>query len=180
MRFILGVTLLQAVTALIVYVALQGDWRTTWPLFALLALGIGLMTALWFGTLASAQRRVGEARLGEKHAKEREALQVKAERLRAKEREEAARRIMKAQRPRILVPGLMAGGAAGLGLALVLTQFVTLGLLAFAFAGGGAAGYLVRMRQERRRLDLAPPTTIEIGDSGGAPPRRLLRPRAPA
>ncbi|MGF1659407.1 MAG: hypothetical protein ACFCUS_08245 [Rubrimonas sp.] len=181
MRFLIGVALLQAVTALLTYVALLGDWRTTWPLYAALALAIGAMTALWFGSLASAQKRLGEAKLGEKHAREREALRVKAEQQRLRDREAAEKRILKASKPGALSrvgPTLLAGGAAGLGIALMLTQFVTLGLAALAFAGGGAAGYALRARQDRKRLDAAPAPMIEVGDASEPAPRlaaRLLR-----
>lgn len=45
--------------------------------------------------------------------------------------------------------GLMLGGAAGVGVFMVLTQFVTLGLLTLTTAGGAALGYGLRARQDR-------------------------------
>jgi hypothetical protein len=51
--------------------------------------------------------------------------------------------------------GLAFAGAAGLGGLLILTQFMTLGWLTLAAAGGGLGGYLLRIRQGKGKLHLA-------------------------
>jgi hypothetical protein len=48
-----------------------------------------------------------------------------------------------------LKTGVVVGGAVGLGVAMMLAQFVTLGLLTLTTAGGAALGYTARVRQEK-------------------------------
>jgi hypothetical protein len=45
-------------------------------------------------------------------------------------------------------------GIAGLGTLLLLTQFLSLGVLLISSSGGAVAGYLLRLRQEARRRNL--------------------------
>ena len=45
--------------------------------------------------------------------------------------------------------GIAIGGAVGLGVAMMVAQFVTLGFLTLAAAGGAVLGYGARLRQER-------------------------------
>jgi hypothetical protein len=46
--------------------------------------------------------------------------------------------------------GVAVGGVVGVGVAMMFAQFLTLGLLTIATAGGAAAGYGLRVRQEKR------------------------------
>ena len=143
LRFLIGIFLLQAVTGLLVYTALGTDWRTTWPLFLLLGGSIGVMVAFWFTTIAGGERRHAVARAGQRFSKEREKIRVKAEQIRAKASRGGFGRGMS------LKSGVAVGGAVGLGVAMMLTQFITLGLVTLTAAGGAALGYGVRARQEK-------------------------------
>lgn len=164
-RFLVGIFLLQGVTGLLVYTALRTDWQTTWPLFLVLGGSIGALVALWFSAMVGADRRHAVARATERFSKEREQIRVKAEQQRTKEIRSQERLMAKAARGGGLVPGmtlkssLVVGGAAGIGVAMLVTQFVTLGLLTLTTAGGAALGYGVRVRQEKliagRRVDSA-------------------------
>lgn len=167
-RFLTGIFLLQGVTGLLVYTALGTDWRSTWPLFLLLGASIGVLAALWFSALVGVERRHAMARASERFSKEREQIRVRAEQQRTKDvrtQERLAAKAAKgggASRGLSLKSGALVGGAVGIGAAMLLTQFVTIGLLTLATAGGAALGYGVRARQERliagRRLG---------GDDGG-------------
>ena len=153
-RFLIGIFLLQAVTGLLVYTALGTDWQSTWPLFLLLGGSIGSLVALWFSALVGAERRHALARASERFSKEREQIRVKAEQQRTKDIRTQERLAAKAGKGGVgrgltLKSGALIGGAVGVGTAMLLTQFVTLGLLTLAIAGGAALGYGVRTRQER-------------------------------
>jgi hypothetical protein len=149
-RFLIGIVLLQGVTGLLVYIALTTNWQTTWPLFLILGLSIGFLVALWFSTIVGAERKHVVSRASERFSKEREQIRVKAEQQRIKD----VRSIAKAARGGLgagmsLKSGVVVGGAVGLGVAMMLTQFMALGLLTLATAGGAALGYGVRVRQEK-------------------------------
>ncbi|MBK1644943.1 hypothetical protein CKO25_09825 [Thiocapsa imhoffii] len=153
-RFLIGIFLLQGVTGLLLYTALSTDWRTTWPLFLLLAASIGILVAFWFNTIVVADRHRTVSRISERFSKEREKIRVKAEQIRAKVGRDNARLEAKVrQRGSIsasLKTSAVVGGAVGLGVAMMMAQFVTLGLLTLTTAGGVALGYTVRVRQEKR------------------------------
>ena len=186
-RFLVGIVLLQGVTGLLVYTALNTDWRTTWPLFLILGLAVGVMVALWFSTIVGADRKHVVSRASERFSKEREQIRMKAEQQRIKD----VRSIAKASRGGLgagmsLKSGVVVGGAVGLGVAMMLTQFMALGLLTLATAGGAALGYGVRVRQEKlianRRLQEAERSfpLFEAQEVLPAPPKRKLRSRGDA
>ena len=147
-KFLIGILVLQAVTALIFYTALQTDLHATWPLFVAVGASCGLLATFWFESIAGGVRTHALARLQQRHAREREKIRVQAERDRA--RMEVKRTKTKSQAGAKLRTGIALGGAVGVGVAMMLAQFMTLGLLTVATAGGAALGYGVRVRQERR------------------------------
>jgi hypothetical protein len=163
LQLLLAVLMVQGATALLVVVALDARPADTWPLFAALGAAVGALGAFWLSALGTAQLRDALAHAGERHAREREDLaarlsrereeaRVAAERRRAEDLRQNERLAAKARQHGFgptLRAGLAAGGIAGAGVALVLAQFVTLGLVAVAGAGGAALGYAVRRRQER-------------------------------
>lgn len=145
-RFLIGILLLQGATALLTYTALRTgpDPQTLW-LFAALGGALGVLVALWFDSVICAVREQTLAKTHKRYSKEREKLKVQAERDRAR---------MQVQRKRAfggagLRTGVAVGGVAGVGVAMMLAQFMTLGLLTVATAGGAALGYTVRARQEK-------------------------------
>jgi hypothetical protein len=182
LRVLLGVVMLQTVTGLIVYTAFETDIAQTWPLFAALGLAVGAFATLWFGALVSAERGRTAFHLGERFSKEREEIRTKAEALRVKAIREAERAAAKAKgapgsNRLMLKTGIALGGVVIGGGVLVLTQFVTAGLLALVGGGGAALGYYGRVRQERilaRRVE-----TMEVIEPPAKPGRkRLTRERA--
>ncbi|SIN98537.1 hypothetical protein SAMN05444722_0007 [Rhodovulum sp. ES.010] len=146
MRILIGVWLLQALTAGPLWLVLTGQDPALIALGVATALGAGLIAALWIGTLLRDQRRLTEARQSERLAAAKARFQ---ERLAKHKSEDAARlsaltQKMGSSRTRLLKVGLIAGGTLGLGVALFFAQVFTAGLLVAAFAGGGAAGYGIR------------------------------------
>lgn len=155
-RFVIGIFLLQGVTALLVYTALSTDWQNTWPLFLLLGASIGVLVAFWFSTIVVADRQRTVSRVSARFSKEREKIRLKAEQMRAKVGRDNARleaKIRGAGLGANLKTGVVVGGAVGVGVAMMLAQFVTLGLLTLTTAGGAALGYSVRVRQEKTLMN---------------------------
>ena len=153
LKYLPGILLLQAITVALVLIAPVdlADWG--WLRLAIPVLIVGLLTAFWFGAVAAHQRKEEINRLQENHAKEREAIRVNAERAKAKVVKQAHQEILQevqrtSAREKLKV-GLAFAGAAGIGGLLLLTQFMTLGLIALATVGGALGGYMLRIRQEK-------------------------------
>ena len=162
MRIVLGLWLLQAFSAGSAWFALSGGSPAEIFVWIGLAMSVGLLAALWFWTALRDQRRLGEARQIELMASRTAELQADLARQRAADTAKLRALTEKVARPQrgLLKMSLLAGGALGLCLALIVTQLVTLGFLALAFAAGGGAGYILRGRVARRAL--AAETTMNI------------------
>jgi len=173
MRIVLGLWLLQAFSAGSAWLALAGGSRGEILALIGLAMSVGLLAALWFGSALKDQRRLGEARQLELMASRAAALQADLARQRAADTAKLRALTEKVARPqrRLLKVSLFAGGALGLCLALIVSQLVTLGLLAFAFAGGCGAGYVLRGRVARKAVPADERTVAAIP----AEPKRVTK-----
>jgi hypothetical protein len=147
-RFLIGTLVLQGVTVLVTYTALQTDIAMTWPLFIALGASSGVLVTLWFESIAGHVSDKALSRAQQRHAREREKIRLEAERQRSKLTVKQTK--MKGNAGIKLRTGLAVGGMAGVGVAMMVAQFMTVGLLTVATAGGAALGYGVRVRQERR------------------------------
>jgi Flp pilus assembly protein TadB len=156
LKYIPGILLLQAVTIALVLIAPADleDWG--WLRLAIPVLIAGLLTAFWFGAIAAHQRKDEISRLKEDHAKERETIRVNAERAKTRLVKQSQKKTLQEVRRTSIRAnmkiGLAFAGAAGVGGLLILTQFMSLGLLILTTAGGALGGYLLRIRQEKGRL----------------------------
>jgi len=154
-KYLVGILFVQGVTVLVVVTAYRTDLEQTGLLFLLLNLAIGTLTAFWFTSMAESVRKQALSRAKEGFARKREKLRVHAEKEKAKEvkssQREISREKQRAQQGGGLKTSLMLGGAAGLGVVMVLTQFITLGLLTLTMTtvGGAILGYGLRARQDR-------------------------------
>jgi Flp pilus assembly protein TadB len=161
-RLLIGVLLVQAVTALIVAVAMNGDWRANWPLFGALGAAVGLMATFWFNAIVGDHRRLTAAALAERFARERETLREKAEKraarqIREREKQSEARARQQAQEARRSSwrSGLGFGGAAALGVMLLMGQMLAVGALVLGATGVGAIAYH-RWRAKRTDVEALP------------------------
>ena len=159
LKFIPGILFLQVITIALVLIAPAdlGNWG--WLRLVIPVLIAGLLTAFWFGSIAARQRKDKINRLKEHHAKERESIRVNAERAKSELVKQAQRKTLQevkraSTRANIKI-GLAFAGAAGLGGFLILTQFMSLGMLMLTASGGALGGYLLRIRQEKRKLQLS-------------------------
>jgi hypothetical protein len=144
-KFLIGILLLQVATALLTYTALMTDLEQTAYLFAALAATLGLLVALWFDSVIGSVKEQAMARQQKRHARDREKLRAQAE----KEKIKLAKQRRRSAGGATLKTGLAVGGTVGVGVALMLAQLMTLGLLTISAAGGAALGYGIRSRQEK-------------------------------
>jgi len=158
LKFIPGILILQVITTALVLIAPPdlADWG--WLRLAVPVLIAGFLTAFWFGSIAAHQRKDEISRLKEQHAKQRETILVKAERAKTRFVKQTQRKTLQetrraARRANIRI-GLAFAGVAGVGGVLILTQFMSLGLLMLTTAGGALGGYMLRVRQEKSKLQL--------------------------
>jgi hypothetical protein len=156
LRFLV-VLLVQGATALLVITALRSDQWEVRLLLGGLAVTVGVLAAAGLAALSRAASQQALARAREGFSREREALRVKAERDRSRMAQEGYRR---AQRERVRLQGrsglrlgVSAAGVIGLGVVLLFSQMVSLGVLALTAGGAAVGGYLLRARQDGRGLD---------------------------
>jgi hypothetical protein len=162
LKYLIGLLVFQGATVILVLVALRTSLGETWVLFALLGLVMGVPTALWFTSIADHAGKHALANAKEQFSKERERIRLRAEQDKAKKIEDTHRRLLRernrVQNSSTLKLGAALAGVAGLGVALFLTQFMTLGMLMLTTAGGALVGYGVRARQDwlgRQRAAIA-------------------------
>ena len=150
-KFLVGVFLLQGTTALLVISARDaGLYRSGWLVVALGML-IGIIAALWFSAITSHANAHSFVRASEKFNRQRDSLRRKAEKEKVKEIKDGHRQLLReskrVQHRSTLKLGSAMAGIAGLGVLLLFTQFMTLGLLAVSATGGALLGYGIRARQ---------------------------------
>ncbi|HPE61049.1 MAG TPA: hypothetical protein PLB10_12000 [Thiolinea sp.] len=154
-KFLFGLVLLQAITVSLFLLAPGSPQGWDWVRLLVPMLISSVLIAFWFKSLAQHMNKDEIMRLKEKHALEREKLKVKAERDKHQVTKSAQKRVEQEIRNTSAKANFKVGaavaGAVGVGGLLLLTQFMTLGVLVVAAAGGTAGGYVLRIKQERSR-----------------------------
>lgn len=152
LRFFLGITLAQVATALVIWLYPGGTTLDTLLPLIFSILLLSTVISLWFSTIAKQLSDKRVATLKQRFASEKEKLNINAERAKnklvkktQKEIELQARRAKSTANVKI---GTALAVAAGFGLVMMFTQFVTLGLLTLTTAGGAVGGYLARARRQ--------------------------------
>ena len=151
-KFLLGVFLLQGATALLVMAVQDADLHRSGWLVVSLGILIGVIAALWFAAIASHASQHSFARASEKFNRQRDRIRRQADKEKTREIRNSHQEVMRETRRQRNRSTLKYGGAAlagiaGLGVLLLFTQFMTLGLLAVSATGGALLGYGVRARQ---------------------------------
>ncbi len=156
LKYLLAVTLVQGMTVLLIFAWWHTGSNDVALTLAALGLAAGFFAALWLASLAQGDRREALHRAEADLIRERERNRYRTERERSKAAENTHRQIQRETRKiknRSTVRlGAAVAGIAGLGMLLLLTQFLSLGVLLISSSGGALAGYLLRMRQEFRRV----------------------------
>jgi len=150
-KFLLGVLLLQGATVLLVLTAQNADLQKTGWLVVSLGILIGVIAAFWFTAITSHANQRSFTKASEKFNRQRDYLRRQAEKEKTREirnsHEQILRETRRVQTRSMLKTGLALAGVAGLGVVLLFTQFMTLGLLAVSATGGAILGYGLRARQ---------------------------------
>ena len=155
LRFFLGIIAVQIATVALVLLApdLQG---VGWLRLIVPLLVVGFFAAFWFGSLAKHKSKDDLSHLKEKHAQEREKLQLNAERAKTrmmkKTQQQIAREAKITHSKANFKVGAAFAGTIGAGALMLLTELLTLGLLTISTAGGALGGYIMRARKGDRKL----------------------------
>jgi hypothetical protein len=151
LQYLAGIILIQVGTSVLVLLAApESDDPTAWlPL--LVALGmISLIAAFWFSTLSARRHQADLERVRQQFAREREQLRVTAEREKTRlvrENHKTLNRQRRRTESRAnMKVGATVAAAAGVGLLMVVTNFITLGLLTMTGAGAALGGYLLHRK----------------------------------
>ena len=140
-------------------------------LLGLFALILSILAALWFVSISTHTHKDTVSRMKEEFFREREKIRVRAEREKTKVVEKSHQRIIRdrnrTQGKANMKVGASFVGALAVGVIMLFTQFVTMGMLLMTTAGGALAGYAFRTRQEigRREKQQA---------LGSKPPEKLI------
>ena len=152
LKYLAGILLAQAAAVVMAIAAFEARLVEHWGVFAVFALLIGIFAALWFAAIANGTRHHAVARVKDDFAREREKIRVQSEKdkskLIAQTHRETLKTIRRMQAGASFKVGLGFAALLGLGGIMLLSQFVTVGLLTLSTAGGALLGYVVRARRE--------------------------------
>lgn len=163
LKFLPGLLLLEVITVSLMLLAPEQLSGWGWLRLVVPLAIIASLIALWFSALSNQQGKDEIMRLQENHAREREKIKVNAERAKHQVTKEAQKHVQQEIKRTTAQAnfkvGLAVAGAASLGGFLLLTQFITIGILLLGTAGGTLGGYLLRIKQERSKqtTQLTPP-----------------------
>lgn len=183
-KFLVGIFLLQGATALLLITAQDAELARNGWLLGLLGLLIGIIAAFWFTSITSHASQQSLLRASEKYQRQRDRIMRRAEKEKTREirnsHQQILRETRRVQTRSTLKLGTALTGVAGLGVLLMFTQFMTLGLLAVSATGGALLGYTVRARQYPllgRKTGSADGNTIEkqIGQGHVAAGEKVVR-----
>ncbi|MGB5438529.1 MAG: hypothetical protein WBN57_10585 [Gammaproteobacteria bacterium] len=169
-KFLAGIFLLQGATALLLMTAQDADLQKSGWLVGSLGVLIGVIAALWFSSIASHASQHSYVRASEKFNRQRDRIRQQADKEKTKEIRNSHQQILRESRRlrgrSTLKLGAALTGVAGLGVLLLFTQFMTLGLLAVSATGGAMLGYGIRARQYK---SIAPPADATAGSLAEKP-----------
>jgi predicted PurR-regulated permease PerM len=150
-KFLIGIFLLQGATALLLMSAQDADLNKGGWLFGALGLLIGVIVAFWFTSITTHARQHSLIKVSEKYQRQRDRIMRQAEREKSREirnsHQQLLRETRRVQSRSTLKLGAALTGVVGLGVLLLFTQFMMLGVLAVSATGGALLGYGIRARQ---------------------------------
>ncbi len=156
LKYFLGIILVQAATVILVLFAPPGLQGAGLLRVIVPVLFISFLSAFWFSSMAHHLRKDHLAKAKEQFARERESLRVNAERSKARVMKQAQKDIAKEARVTHAKANFKVGaafsGVMAVGALLLLTQFLTVGIVMLSTAGGALGGYLYRGRRYKAAL----------------------------
>ena len=178
-RYLPGIVLVQLVALTLFWANQDASAQELLLRVGLPVVIISIVTALWLSTLARIDAEQRNAALRDEHAAERERLnreidqsradaiqQASSDKAQLLERASAERERLVQQTHKQLMQqqrsvsrsanfkvGLAFMGMTALGVLMLITELLTLGLLTITTAGGAMGGYLLRWKQSRQVID---------------------------
>ena len=155
LKYFFGILAVQIATVALVLVApdLQG---VGWLRLLIPLLVVGFFTAFWFNSIASHKSKDEVFEAKAEHAREREKIQLNAERAKTrlvkKTQQQIAKESKIAHSKANFKVGAAFAGTIGAGALMLLTELLTMGLLTISTAGGALGGYVMRARKESNLL----------------------------
>ena len=153
-RFLIGILLIQLATVALVLLAPDNLQGLGWLRLLIPIVLMGAFSAFWFNSIANHKSKDEVSKLQESHAKEREKLQLNAERAKTrmmkKTQQEIAREAKITHGKANFKVGATLAGAMGFGALMLLTEMITLGMITMTTAGGALGGYLYRGRKQKK------------------------------
>ncbi|HIP94782.1 MAG TPA: hypothetical protein EYH20_05545 [Leucothrix sp.] len=153
LRFFLGILLIQSATVALVLLAPENLQGLAWLRLLIPLLVVGFFSAFWFSSMSKHKNKDEISQIQAQHAREREKLQVNAERAKTrlikKTQQQIAKETKIAHGKANFKVGAALAGVMGFGALMLLTQFLTLGVVTLTTAGGALGGYFYRSRKEK-------------------------------
>lgn len=182
LRYLPGIVLVQLVTLAFFWANQTGLPEELLLRVVLPSALFACVTAFWFSAVSRTQTEKQLGKLRQAHAEDREKLQremelsrsdvlqkasadkakilerahVEREKLVKKTHKEVLRNERSANRRASLKVGLAFAAVAALGVVMVISELLMLGLMTLTTAGGALGGYLLRWRQTQRNPDSLP------------------------
>ena len=152
-RFLPGIIIIQALTASFVLLLpekLDSAWA--WLQILLPILAIGLLASFWFDSIASHLNRDKISSLQNEFVREREKIRVNAERSKVRLLKQNHKQVVEETRnvhaKANFKVGAISTAAVGIGIFLMATQLIAIGITILMTTGGVLTGYAIRARQE--------------------------------
>lgn len=156
LRFFFGLLIVQIATVALVLLAPDDLHGIGWLRLIIPILVVGFFSAFWFAAMEKHKRKEDLLKVQAAHAKEREKIQVNAERAKTrlvqKTQQQIAREAKITHSKANFKVGAAFAAAIGAGALMLLTELLTLGMLTLSTAGGALGGYLVRARRGEQKL----------------------------
>jgi len=151
LRYLPGILLVQVVTAILLWVNLDATPRDLAIQFGVPAVLMTLVTGLWFASIARADAERANTKIRLQHAREREKIQISAEKSKARIMEQTQKDIRKHEKRVNRKAGFKVSlafiGASAMGVLMLIIELFTFGLMTIMTTVGGMGGYLIRARQ---------------------------------
>lgn len=154
-RFLPGIIIIQALTAsfiLLLPETLDSAWVWLQILFPIIA--IGLLASFWFDSIATHLNRDKITELQNNFIAEREKIRVNAERSKVRLLKQNHKQVVEETRnvnaKANFKVGAISTAAVGVGIVLMTTQLIAMGMMILMTTGGVLTGYAIRARQERK------------------------------
>ncbi len=154
LRFLIGIIIIQIATVSLVLLAPDDLEGIAWLRLIVPLIVVAFFAAFWFASIANHKSKDDLSSLQAKYAKEREKLQVNAERAKTrivkKTQQQIAKEAKLAHGKANFKVGATLAGAMGFGALMLLTEMFTLGIMTITTAGGALGGYLYRANKDRK------------------------------